>query len=190
MRKLRMLPGLRIFALPSRGEALGWCTGSDGAAQTGHRRSAWRSTEVIDDRKNGIPGATRRRRANWPRHWKTLLVAPELRREMGARGRERVEQEFRFNVFAKSLKKILRDLCDECESCTLRRPIFHFLEFGGPPVKVRVAIAAARKAGPPVTVPNSGWGLKSRATAAVVNISEERRLGGGGSRKAESRRFT
>jgi hypothetical protein len=35
-----------------------------------------------------------------------------LGREMGARGRERVEKEFRFNVFAKSLKKILRDLCE------------------------------------------------------------------------------
>jgi glycosyltransferase involved in cell wall biosynthesis len=42
----------------------------------------------------------------------TLLADRELGRVMGTRGRERVEQEFRFNVFAKSLKKILRDLCE------------------------------------------------------------------------------
>jgi hypothetical protein len=31
---------------------------------------------------------------------------------MGARGRERVEKEFRFAVFAKAFKKILRELCE------------------------------------------------------------------------------
>ena len=41
-----------------------------------------------------------------------LLSNPELAREMGARGRERVEKEFRFNVFAKAFKKILRELCE------------------------------------------------------------------------------
>jgi len=33
-------------------------------------------------------------------------------REMGARGRERVHNEFRFSVFAKAFKKILRELCE------------------------------------------------------------------------------
>jgi len=41
-----------------------------------------------------------------------LLSNPELAREMGARGRERMEKEFRFNVFAKAFKKILRELCE------------------------------------------------------------------------------
>jgi phosphatidyl-myo-inositol dimannoside synthase len=41
-----------------------------------------------------------------------LLADPALGREMGARGRERVARDFRFNVFAKSLKKILRELCE------------------------------------------------------------------------------
>jgi glycosyltransferase involved in cell wall biosynthesis len=41
-----------------------------------------------------------------------LLTDPEMGRQMGARGKERVEREFRFNVFAKSLKKILRELCE------------------------------------------------------------------------------
>jgi hypothetical protein len=35
-----------------------------------------------------------------------------MAREMGKRGRQRVEKTFRFNVFAKSLKKILRELCE------------------------------------------------------------------------------
>jgi hypothetical protein len=31
---------------------------------------------------------------------------------MGARGAQRVEHEFRFSVFAKALKKILREQCE------------------------------------------------------------------------------
>jgi glycosyltransferase involved in cell wall biosynthesis len=42
----------------------------------------------------------------------TLLADPALGREMGKRGRERVARDFRFSVFAKSLKKILRELCE------------------------------------------------------------------------------
>ncbi len=42
----------------------------------------------------------------------TLLADPALGKEMGARGRQRVEYEFRFGVFAKSLKKILREQCE------------------------------------------------------------------------------
>jgi phosphatidylinositol alpha-1,6-mannosyltransferase len=42
----------------------------------------------------------------------TLLADPVHAREMGARGRKRVERDFRFNVFAKSLKKIIREQCD------------------------------------------------------------------------------
>ena len=42
----------------------------------------------------------------------TLLANPELAREMGVRGRERVNRDFKFSVFAKSFKKILRELCE------------------------------------------------------------------------------
>jgi phosphatidylinositol alpha-1,6-mannosyltransferase len=42
----------------------------------------------------------------------TLLSDPGLAREMGARGCQRVEHEFRFSVFAKALKKILREQCE------------------------------------------------------------------------------
>jgi glycosyltransferase involved in cell wall biosynthesis len=42
----------------------------------------------------------------------TLLSDPTLARDMGARGAQRVEHEFRFNVFAKALKKILREQCE------------------------------------------------------------------------------
>jgi hypothetical protein len=47
-----------------------------------------------------------------------LLADPALGREMGARGRERVEKEFHFETFASSLKHIL---CELCESRTSRR---------------------------------------------------------------------
>jgi phosphatidylinositol alpha-1,6-mannosyltransferase len=42
----------------------------------------------------------------------TLLSDPALAREMGARGCQRVQHEFRFSVFAKALKKILREQCE------------------------------------------------------------------------------
>jgi len=42
----------------------------------------------------------------------TLLANPEIGAEMGRRGKLRAENEFRFNVFSKALKKILRDLCE------------------------------------------------------------------------------
>jgi len=42
----------------------------------------------------------------------TLFSNPEMGRKMGERGRERVEKEFRFSVFAKGFKKILRELCE------------------------------------------------------------------------------
>ena len=42
----------------------------------------------------------------------TLLADPQLREEMGRRGKKRVENEFRFSVFAKSFRKILRELCE------------------------------------------------------------------------------
>jgi glycosyltransferase involved in cell wall biosynthesis len=42
----------------------------------------------------------------------TMLQNPRLGEEMGRRGKQRVENEFRFNTFAKSFKKILRELCE------------------------------------------------------------------------------
>ncbi len=42
----------------------------------------------------------------------TLLSDPAHAREMGERGRARVERDFRFPAFAKALKKILRELCE------------------------------------------------------------------------------
>ena len=42
----------------------------------------------------------------------TMLQNPKLEEEMGRRGKQRVENEFRFNTFAKSFKKILRELCE------------------------------------------------------------------------------
>ena len=42
----------------------------------------------------------------------TLLENPAIAQDMGRRGKQRVENEFRFATFAKSFRKILRDLCE------------------------------------------------------------------------------
>jgi phosphatidylinositol alpha-1,6-mannosyltransferase len=101
-----------IFALPSRAEGFGLVYleamamikpvigGEHGGAP-----------EVIEDGKTGylvhhgdVPQLATSIDA--------LLADPALGREMGKRGRERVMRCFRFNVFAKALKKILRELCE------------------------------------------------------------------------------
>jgi glycosyltransferase involved in cell wall biosynthesis len=51
---------------------------------------------------------------------------------------------------------------------------FPFLEFGGPPVKVRSLSRQLTKLGHQVTVLTADWGLKSRASAAAVGSSAER----------------
>ena len=100
-----------IFAMPSRGEGFGLVYleamacgkpvigGSHGGAP-----------EVIEDGKTGflVQHGEADQLAN---SLQKLLADPALGREMGARGRERVEKEFHFETFANSLKHILGDLC-------------------------------------------------------------------------------
>jgi len=101
-----------IFALPSRGEGFGFvyleamarCKPVIGGAHGG-------APEVIQDGVTGYlvqHGDT----VQLATSIDALLSNPELAREMGARGKERVEKEFRFSVFAKGFKKILRELCE------------------------------------------------------------------------------
>ncbi|HEX3118070.1 MAG TPA: glycosyltransferase family 4 protein [Candidatus Acidoferrum sp.] len=101
-----------IFALPSRGEGFGLVyleAMARGKPVIGGAHGG--TPEVIDDGKTGylvqhgdVPQLAT--------SIETLLSDPALGREMGARGRERVNREFKFGVFAKSLKKILRELCE------------------------------------------------------------------------------
>jgi glycosyltransferase involved in cell wall biosynthesis len=67
--------------------------------------------EVIDDGKTGylVPHGDTVQLAT---AIETLLADPTLEQEMGRRGKQRVENEFRFSVFAKSFRKILRELCE------------------------------------------------------------------------------
>jgi glycosyltransferase involved in cell wall biosynthesis len=51
---------------------------------------------------------------------------------------------------------------------------FPFLEFGGPPVKVRLLSQRLAKRGHEVTVLTADWGLRSRASAAAVASRAER----------------
>ena len=101
-----------MFALPSRGEGFGLVyleAMACGKPVIGGAHGG--APEVIQD---GITGYLVQHgdAVQLATSIETLLANPEMAKEMGRRGKERVENEFRFNVFAKSLKKILRELCE------------------------------------------------------------------------------
>ncbi len=101
-----------IFALPSRGEGFGLVyleAMACGKPVIGGAHGG--APEIIQDGVTGyvVPHGDPIQLAT---SIETLLSDPALAREMGARGRQRAENEFRFNVFAKSLKKILREQCE------------------------------------------------------------------------------
>jgi phosphatidylinositol alpha-1,6-mannosyltransferase len=101
-----------IFALPSRGEGFGLVyleAMARGKPVIGGAHGG--APEVIDDGRTGylVQHGDAPQLAT---SIETLLANPELAREMGARGRERVNRDFKFSVFAKSFKKILRELCE------------------------------------------------------------------------------
>jgi phosphatidylinositol alpha-1,6-mannosyltransferase len=101
-----------IFALPSSGEGFGLV----------YLEAMARGKPVIGGAHGGAPEVIEDGRTGYlVQHGdapqlatsiETLLADPALGREMGARGRERVARDFRFSVFSKSLKKILRELCE------------------------------------------------------------------------------
>jgi len=101
-----------IFALPSRGEGFGLVyleAMARGKPVIGGAHGG--APEVIDDGKTGYL-VHHGDAPELATSIETLLANPDMAREMGARGRERVNREFTFGVFAKSLKKILRELCE------------------------------------------------------------------------------
>jgi glycosyltransferase involved in cell wall biosynthesis len=101
-----------IFALPSRGEGFGLVyleAMARGKPVIGGAHGG--APEVIED---GVTGylVQHGEATQLATCIETLLANPDLAKQMGQRGRQRVEHEFRFNVFAKSFKKILRELCE------------------------------------------------------------------------------
>jgi len=101
-----------IFALPSRSEGFGLVyleAMACGKPVIGGAHGG--APEIIDDGVTGylVPHGDGIQLAT---SIEALLKDPEHAKEMGARGRQRVEYEFRFNVFAKTLKKILREQCE------------------------------------------------------------------------------
>ena len=101
-----------VFALPSRGEGFGFVyleAMARGKPVIGGAHGG--APEVIQDGKTGYV-VQHGDVAEVATAIDTLLANPELAKQMGARGRERVEKEYRFNVFAKGFKKILRELCE------------------------------------------------------------------------------
>jgi phosphatidyl-myo-inositol dimannoside synthase len=101
-----------LFALPSRGEGFGFVyleAMARGKAVIGGAHGG--APEVIQDGFTGylVPHGDTEQLAT---SIDALLSSPRLAEEMGARGKERVEKEFRFSVFSKGFKKILRELCE------------------------------------------------------------------------------
>lgn len=101
-----------IFAMPSRAEGFGLVyleAMACGKPVIGGAHGG--APEVIQDGVTGylVPYGDVMQLAT---SIEALLADPTHAREMGARGRQRVEYEFRFNVFAKTLKKILREQCE------------------------------------------------------------------------------
>jgi len=101
-----------IFALPSAAEGFGLVyleAMARGKPVIGGAHGG--APEVIEDGKTGylVPHGDAVQLAT---SIETLLAHPEIAKEMGARGKKRVEEEFRFNVFAKAFKKILREQCE------------------------------------------------------------------------------
>ena len=99
-----------MFALPSRGEGFGLVyleAMACGKPVIGGAHGG--APEVIDDGRTGYV-VQHGDAVQLATSIETLLANPEMAREMGKRGKQRVENEFRFNAFAKSLKKILREL--------------------------------------------------------------------------------
>ena len=101
-----------IFALPSRAEGFGLVyleAMASGKPVIGGAHGG--APEVIEDGKTGylVPHGDSVQLLS---ALKTLLNDPGLAREMGARGRTRVEHEFSFREFAKALEKTLREQCE------------------------------------------------------------------------------
>ena len=101
-----------IFALPSKGEGFGLVyleAMARGKPVIGGAHGG--APEVIDDGTTGYlvhHGEIEQLATSI----EALLKDPALAGEMGKRGLERINREFKFNVFAKSLRKILRELCE------------------------------------------------------------------------------
>ena len=101
-----------IFALPSRGEGFGLVyleAMACGKPVIGGTHGG--APELIQDGVTGylVPHGDPIQLAT---ALQTLLADPQHAREMGARGRQTVDHEYRFQNFAKALKKILRDQCE------------------------------------------------------------------------------
>ena len=101
-----------IFALPSRGEGFGLVyleAMACGKPVIGGTHGG--APELIQDGVTGylVPHGDPIQLAT---ALQTLLADPHHAREMGARGRRTVDQEYRFQNFAKALKKILREQCE------------------------------------------------------------------------------
>ena len=100
-----------IFALPSRGEGFGLVyleAMACGKPVIGGMHGG--APELIQDGVTGylVPHGDPIQLAT---ALQTLLADPQHAKEMGARGRQTVDHEYRFPNFAKALKKILRAQC-------------------------------------------------------------------------------
>src|ERR1700731_4659650 len=166
-----LLSGLRgLRAAKPRGRFWAGGPGSDGVRQAGDRRSARRRTGSNPRRKDRISGATRRRGAtgNFARGAARRSGARTGNGCAGARTRGAGIPVCDFREIAeKNSARSMRIL-------NVTQTYFPFLEFGGPPVKVRSLAQQLVKLGHQVTVLTPDWGLQVRASAGEAESGAER----------------
>jgi phosphatidyl-myo-inositol dimannoside synthase len=101
-----------IFALPSAAEGFGLVyleAMARGKPVIGGAHGG--APEVIQDGKTGYV-VQHGDAVQLATSIEALLAHPDVAKQMGALGKKRVEEEYRFNIFAKALKKILREQCE------------------------------------------------------------------------------
>src|SRR6202521_1330414 len=167
-----VLPGLRDFraAEPRRGFWPG-VSARDGVRQAGNRGSARRRAGGGRGRKNRIPGAARRR-------WAACDLAGNAadRPAAGTRDGRARARACRAGIPVQCFREIAKkDFARPMRILNVTQTYFPFLEFGGPPVKVRSLSQQLAKLGHEVTVLTADWGWHSRA--AVASKAERTELG-------------
>ena len=116
----------------------------------------------------------------------TLLADPALAGEMGARGRERLNRRFQIQrvcqIAEEDSARIMRIL-------NVTQTYAPFLEFGGPPVKVRALSETLARRGHQITVLTADWGFENRLGNALESSGADRSPFGWRCSKMECRRF-
>ena len=148
-----------VFALPSRGEGFGFV----------YLEAMARGKPVIGGAHGGAPEVIADGETGYlvqhgdPVQLATsidaLLANPDMAKQMGSRGRERVEQRVSLQCFRQILSK---NSARTMRILNVTQTYAPFFEFGGPPAKVKALAEGLAQKGHEVTVLTADWGLEKR----------------------------